>query len=262
VVALETLEEKLGEPRARMRFPDAKVLRAMIESLGKILEEARFTISPEGVRVVGMDPGKMALIEVVMPHEAFLEYEVSEEVEMGLHLESLVSMLKRGRKNDTVLFLVTDDRVLVRIDGSTVKRYLMPNIEVVTDVPEEIKLEHDVEASVISDVIQRAVKDAEIVGTAIVFEAEDDSLKFRSQGEGARRVEVRLTSESASLLFINVKNPATSAYDLQYLKNVLNLAKVAEAVDVKFSSDKPLEMVFKSPEGSRIRMLLAPTVLE
>ncbi len=261
-MAVETLEEKISEPRAKMRFPDAKVLRAMIESLGKILEEARFTITQDGVRVVGMDPGKMALIEVVMPSEAFLEYEVEGEVEMGVHLGSLVNMLKRGRKNDTVLFLVSDDRVLVRIDAATIKRYLVPNIEVVTDVPEEIRLEHDVEASVISDVIQRAVKDAEVVGSAIIMEAEDDTLKFKSQGEGARRVEVRLTSESASLLYINVKNPATSAYDLQYLKNVLSLAKVAEAVDIKFSSDKPLELVFRSPEGSRIRMLLAPTILE
>jgi len=259
---LETLEGKVENVRARMRFPDAKVLRAMMESLGKILEEARFTITTDGVRVVGMDPGKMALIEVTMPAEAFLEYEVEGEVEMGVHLESLVNMLKRGRKGDTVLFLVSDDRVLVRIDAATVKRYLIPNIEVLAEVPEEINLEHDVEASVISDVVQRAVKDAEIVGSAIIIEADDDTFKFKSQGEGARRVEVILTSESSSLLYLNVVKPSSSAYDIAYLKNVLNLAKVADAVDIKFSTDRPLEMVFKSPEGSKVRLLLAPTVLE
>ncbi|MEB2836003.1 MAG: DNA polymerase sliding clamp [Desulfurococcales archaeon] len=259
---LATLEESIGEPKARLRFPDARVLRQMMESLGKILEEARFTITEEGVRVLGMDPAKMALMEVVMPRDAFLEYEVEGEVEMGLNLESFINMIKRGRKGDTVLLLVTDDKVLVRIDAGVVKRYLLPNIEVVTEVPGELQLEHDVEASVIADVIQKAVKDAEIVSNVLVIEGEDDTLKFKARGEGARSVEVKLTSESSSLLYLDVHNPATSAYDLQYLKNALSLAKVAEAVDVKFSSDKPLELVFKSPEGSRVRLFLAPTALE
>ncbi len=259
---LATLEESIGEPKARLRFPDARVLRQMMESLGKILEEARFTITEEGVRVLGMDPAKMALMEVVMPRDAFLEYEVEGEVEMGLNLESFINMIKRGRKGDTVLLLVTDDKVLVRIDAGVVKRYLLPNIEVVTEVPGELQLEHDVEASVIADVIQKAVKDAEIVSNVLIVEAEDDTLKFKARGEGARSVEVRLTSESSSLLYLDVHNPAASAYDLQYLKNALSLAKVAEAVDVKFSSDKPLELVFKSPEGSRVRLFLAPTALE
>ncbi|MEB3816805.1 MAG: DNA polymerase sliding clamp [Desulfurococcales archaeon] len=259
---LPSLEERISEPKARLRFPDAKVLRQLVEGLGKLLEEARFTIREDGVHVVGMDPGKMALMEVHMPREAFLEYEVQGEVEMGLNLESFINIVKRGRKGDTVLLLVSDDKVLIRIDAGTIKRYLLPNIEVVSEIPGELKLEHDVEASVISDVIQKAVKDAEIVSNTLIIEAEDDTLKFKARGEGTRSVEVRLTTESASLLYLNISNPATSAYDLQYLKNTLSIAKVAEAVDVKFSSDKPLEMVFKSPEGSRVRLFLAPVALE
>jgi len=261
-VALSTLEEALGQPKARLRFPDARVLRQMMESLGKILEEARFVIGENAVKVVGMDPGKTALMEVEMPREAFLEYEVEGEVEMGLNLESFINTIKRGRKGDTVLLLVTDDKVLVRIDAGVIKRYLLPNIEVVAEIPGELKIEHDVEASVIADAILKAVRDAEIVSNTLVIEAEDGALAFKARGEGARSLEVRLTTGMSSLLYLNVRNPATSAYDLQYLKNVLNLTKIAEAVDVKFSSDKPLELVFKSPEGSRVRLFLAPTAVE
>ncbi|MCE4603273.1 MAG: DNA polymerase sliding clamp, partial [Desulfurococcales archaeon] len=55
------------------------------------------------------------------------------------------------------------------------------------------------------------------------------------------------------------REPSKSSYDIQYLKNVVGLTGIAEAVEVKFSSEKPLELVFRSPEGSRVRYLLAPS---
>ena len=95
------------------------------------------------------------------------------------------------------------------------------------------------------------------------FEAGEDYLVIRGRSEAARgRVEVRLTRESSALWALEVRNPSTSAYDLVYLKNILSLTKVADAVDVKFSTDRPLELVFKSPDGSRVRFLLAPTAAE
>jgi len=69
---MSTLESQISEPVARVKYPDAKVFREFIEALSKIVEEAKFTIGESGIRVVGMDPAKVALIEIEMPSEAFL----------------------------------------------------------------------------------------------------------------------------------------------------------------------------------------------
>ncbi len=261
---MSTLESQISEPVARMKYPDAKVFREFIEALSKIVEEAKFKISEDGVKVVGMDPAKVALIEIDMPSEAFLEYEVQRDIEMGVNLESLANSIKRGKKGDTVSFAITDDKVLVKLEAQTgaIKRYLTPNFEVTIDVPENPKLEHDVEASVISDTLKRAVKDAEAISDLIVIEAEEGELRFKGYTEGKSKMEMRLKEGSPALIYLEVRNPATSAYDITHLKNVLNLTKVAAAVDLKFSSDKPLELVFKSAEGSKVRYLLAPTSIE
>jgi proliferating cell nuclear antigen len=261
VCNVSTLETQISQPVARIKYPDAKVFREFIEALGKIVEEARFTVNENGVKVVGMDPAKVALIEIEMPSEAFLEYEVQREIDMGLNLESLSDAIKRGKKGDTISFLITDDKVLVKLETQTgaIKRYLTPNLEISIDVPENPKLEHDVEASVISDTLKRVIRDAEAVGDLIVIEAEEGELRFKGYAEGKSKMEMRLKEGSPALIYLEVKNPSTSAYDIAHLKNVLNLTKVAAAVDLKFSSDKPLELVFKSTEGSRVRYLLAPT---
>lgn len=254
------LEGEVQEYDAMFRY-DAKLFREMVEGVSKILDEALFVITSEGIRVVGMDPAKVALIEVELPSEAFIDFDFrgGERVEMGVNLEALKNAVKRGKKGEQLEVRVTTERVYLKIEGSVVKRYLLPNLEVVVDVPGEVKLEFDVTASVISDVVKKALKDIDLVGDIAEFEADEDSFTIRSFGEGRSRVEAKLTRDSPALLFLEVSSPASSRYDVGYLKKVLNLAKIAESIDIRFSSDKPLELVFKAPDGSRVRYLLAPS---
>ncbi len=258
------LGEELENVQAEFRYPDAKSFRAFIEALSKILDEARFEISSDGVRVVGMDPAKVAYMEVYMPSSSFTEFNVEtggEPVYMGVNLETMSNILKKGKKGETLLFKVASDKIFVQIDSVIVKRFLIPNIEVILDVPEEIKLEHSVEATVISDVVKKAISDIEIVGDVAEFEASEDRLIIRAKGASRARVETILQEGvSSALLYLEVREPSTSLYDVSYLKNILNLTRVADSVDIKFSSGKPLEMIFRSPEGSQVRYILAPSV--
>ncbi|MCE4627668.1 MAG: DNA polymerase sliding clamp [Desulfurococcales archaeon] len=259
------LESELENVVARFQFPDAKSFREIVDTLAKLMEEARFTITSDGIKVVGMDSSKMALIDIFMPRDAFLEYEVAEdreEVYLGVNLSSLSQMLKKGKKGEPITFMVADDRALIRIDSVVVKKFLVPNIEVLIEVPEEIRLEFDVEASVISDSLKKALRDVEIVGEVVEFEATEDSLIIKSRGEGAKARTI-FTRDSPALTYLEVRAPSKSAYELAYLKNILNLTKIADSVDIRFSTDKPLELVFKTPGPGEltVRYLLAPTSL-
>ncbi len=255
----ETLEDRIESPVARLKYPDSKTFSAIVEGLSRIVDEARFDVLREHVKVVGMDPAKVALMEVEIPYEAFLEYELeAEKAVMGVNMESFKNIVKRGKKGEPVGFKISEDKVLVVIEGTLTRRFLLPNLEVYIEAPEEIRLEHEAEATVISDVIKAAIRDAEVGGDVVEFEADEDRLVIRGKGEG--RAEAVITQESPALAALEVKKPAKSAYDISYLKNVLKLAAVAQAVDVKFSSEKPLELVFKSAENTRIRYLLAPTI--
>lgn len=253
------LEREIEEYDAMFRY-DAKVFKEMVDGVSKILDEAVFVITGDGVKMIGMDPAKLALIELELPSEAFIDFDFKGEgrVEMGVNLDTLKNIVKRGKKGEHLEVRVTTEKVFFKIESSVVKRYLLPNLEIILDVPERIELGFDVTASVLSDVVKKVLKDIELVGDIAVFEADEESLVIRG-GEGRSRVEARLTRDSPALYFLEVRNPASSRYDVGYLKKVLNLAKIAESVEIKFSSDKPLELVFKAPDGSRIRYLLAPS---
>ncbi len=260
-----TLEQEIENPVAKFQFADAKSFREIVESLAKIMDEIRFTVTQEGVKAIGMDASKLALIELFFSRDSFLDFYLSEDREeayLGLQLSSLASMLKKSKKGEPLTFTASDDRVLIVIDSTVVKKFLVPNIEVILDIPGEIKLEFDVEASVTSDPLKKALRDVEVIGDVAEFEANEDALIIKARGEGARARTV-FSRDSAALTYLEVKQPSRSAYEVSYLKNVLNLTKIADVVDIKFSTDKPLEMVFRLPAPGEawVRYLLAPMSL-
>lgn len=256
-----SLEAEVESPIARIKYPDVKTFKELIVALSKILDEAKLSLTRTGLRIVGMDPAKVAYIEVHMPREAFLEYEIEEDrevVEAGFNLGVLEDILE-GRKGNPVEMVIAQDKVLVSVEGAVTRRFLLPNLEVAVEELGEVELEHDVKAVVISDVLKKAISDIKAVSDIVEVEADENQIVLRSTGEAGPKVTLRLTRESSALINLEARNPSRAKYDVSYLENTLNLCKVAESVELMFSTDKPLELNFKSPDGSTVRYILAPS---
>ncbi len=256
-----SLEAEVESPIARIKYPDVKTFKELIVALSKILDEAKLSLTRTGLRIVGMDPAKVAYIEVHMPREAFLEYEIEEDrevVEAGFNLGVLEDILE-GRKGNPVEMVIAQDKVLVSVEGAVIRRFLLPNLEVAVEELGEVELEHDVKAVVISDVLKKAISDIKAVSDIVEIEADENQIVLRSTGEAGPKVTLRLTRESSALIDLEARNPSRAKYDVSYLENTLNLCKVAESVELMFSTDKPLELNFKSPDGSTVRYILAPS---
>lgn len=259
MLSLSILEE-LGEPIGRFKYPDVKTFGEFIDALSSILDEARFTITRDNLKVAGMDSSKVAYIEVSIPREAFLEFDIEsdrESIDMGFKLSTLCE-ITAGKKGNPVEFRVLLDKVIIMIEGTIPRRFVLPNFEVQAEVL-EVKLEHDVSATILSDVLKKALRDIETVSDNVEIEAEENNITLRSTGEAGSKVSLTLTRDSAALINLNVRSPAKAKYDISYIRKVLNLTKVADTIDIGFSTDKPLELIFKSPDGSTVRYIIAPS---
>ncbi|BAN89597.1 DNA polymerase sliding clamp A [Aeropyrum camini] len=256
-----TLEAEFTDYKAMFRY-EAKVFKELVDSVSKILDEGLFIITGEGLMLRGMDPARVALVDIEIPSSSFFDFSISgdvDRVELGVNMETLKGVVARAKKGDQLEVRVSEDKVLFIVESVVLRRYLLPNLEVVVDVPEEISLEFDATATVIADVVKKTLRDVELVGDIVEFDAGEDYLSIRSIGTERRRVETRLTRESPALIDLDVKAPATSRYDVSYLKRMLGVAKIAESIELSFSTDRPLMMVFRSPDGSRVTYLLAPS---
>jgi proliferating cell nuclear antigen len=244
---------------ARIVYPEAKYIREMITSLGKIVDEVAFQITPEAVIVKAIDPARVALIDIYLPNTAFLEYDVPEEITAGISTANLSKLLKKVKKGDKFVMEVDEEKVTITIESVIRRIYRFRNLEVPLPEIPEAQLEFNVEAQLLVDVIKHAIKDAETVGDLLELEAPDQNTLYL-RGRGVTVTETKLVTGMPALLNLEVKEPSKSAYQLEYLKHVVNLTKIAELAVIRFSTDMPLELEFSLSEG-RVKYLLAPAAI-
>jgi len=243
--------------KARISYPDARSFQNLLDAIAKIADEVSMRITPGGVRIVALDPAHVALIDVSLPPDTFLEYDVPEEVKVGVNLATALKVVKRGKKGNKLEIEVMDDKVRWSIEATTLKRYTLLNLEVPEPEIPEASLEFNARLTMIVDPLRNGLRDAEVVGDTVEFEAPDDTV-FIIRGVGAAKAETKIPSDSPAVIEYEVKEASKSRYDIGYLKNILSLTKVADSVSLEFSTDMPLRLRFNLPAGGQVTYLLAP----
>ncbi len=266
--SLSLLKERFGgELIVDVKYPDIRIFQQIIDATSKIMDEANLYFTPEGMKVKGFDPAKTSYIEIYIPSTTFLEYNIGDEnARVGFNMARLSNILKRGMRGDPLVMKATYDRVLIEIESIVDKRYAFPNIEVAEPETGEPVFTHDTEATLIADPLKKILKDIETFSNIVELDSETGEtprLSFRAFLEDPTmgKMESVLRSDSPAIISLTVKNNSNAKYDIGFLKPVLNLTRISDTVEVKFSTDKPLELVFKTADETRVRYIMTPFIL-
>ena len=103
------------------------------------------------------------------------------------------------------------------------------------------------------------IDDASIVSDAVTLKAAENLLLLTA-GDTGRKVDIELKQGSDILVSMNIKEPASSIYSVEYLKKMAKAASFADSVTVNFSSDYPLRLDFKALDQAQMSFILAPRI--
>ncbi len=239
----------------RFEHPSAKSFMTILEALGNIVDEALLNFSEGGISVKALDPAQVALIDIQIPRDSFVTYEIKGELSVGVNLANLLKTLPRPKKGDKLIFSATEEFYEFLLEGIATKRYKYRSIEVSASQVPSIDLDFKVTAKCISKAFRDAVKDLKGAGT-LVFDAQDDQYLYLKAPE--LNAEARLSRIAGSILEMEVKEPSRNSYDEDYINKVLNLTTVSDVIEIRFGSDIPLNLDFTIVEGGKVKYLLAP----
>lgn len=246
--------------KARVVYGDVSAFKNMMEALSKIVDEALIKFTSEGIQLRALDPAHVSLISINIPSSAFEEYNVEEEARFGFITSNIMKLMKRAKKGDVLVIEVQEDNVSLELRGAVIKRYTVANLDIAEVEIPEATLEFNVHATMIVDPLKNAIKDAEVVGDTLEVEAKsEDELILRGKG-GESVTETRVSSTSGALISMTVKEPSKSMYAIEHLKAILSLTKVADTVELQFSTNMPLRLSFNLPGEGKVDYLLAPKV--
>jgi len=103
------------------------------------------------------------------------------------------------------------------------------------------------------------IDDASIVSDAVALKAAENLLLLTA-GDTGRKVDIELKQGSDILVSMNIKEPASSIYSVEYMKKMAKAASFADSVTVNFASDYPLRLDFKALNQAQMSFILAPRI--
>lgn len=239
----------------RVVHPGAKNLVSMLSSLSNVADEAELRFTERGLEIRALDPAKIALMEILIPSSAFIEYDVSAELRVGINLSSLIKILPRPKKGDRITLSANEEFHEFIIEGSIRSRYKFRNIEVaLVEIP-EINVEYDVHALILSRALSEAIKELED-SEGIEFTVESpDYILMKALGLNAQ---VKLSKVGGSVLELSISKPSKNTYDSDYLSKIDDALAVSEVTELSYGSDTPLFLYFKLVDETIVKYLLAP----
>lgn len=245
----------------KFRFGSAKTWRYVISSISKVIDEGVFVFSEDGVKFKAIDPSKIMLIDLFIPKESFIEYDVARVEAINVNMDDLAKILKRVTKNDELGLEAKEGRIAVSLIGRGIRTFLLPSLEASYEEIPELNLKFTVRAKMSPSTFREIVKELKPVGDTIEFstKSSEKTMIVRSFSDVVE-AKVVLSMEDGSLIELEAEEDATSSYGIDYLSEITPVTQVAEEFTLEYGSEIPCKLSFTLPYGGRIVFYVAPRV--
>jgi proliferating cell nuclear antigen len=243
----------------KLVIQDAPTLKAAIDSIVCLVEEGQFEVKADGLHLKAMDPSQISMVSFTMPKAAFLEYNVSEEIKIGLDISQLANVLSRGKKGEKAELTIEEGRLVVKFYGEKHKRtFKVPLIESGDRVQKEPKIEFKNSAKIKADAIKETLKDAKLISSHVRLQLTPEQFIVDVRGENGD-VKAEFDKGGADVVELIANTPAKATFPLQYLEDMVKATSASSVVTVNLETDRPLRLEYDI-EGAHVVYYLAPRI--
>jgi len=237
---------------------DSELLKDSITAVSNLLNEGVFKITKNGLELVSMDSANVAMVEMKLLASAFSEFEVAEDVGIGVNIIEFTNILKRAKTTDTITLELEDNTLHIGLAGGFSRAFKVPLLDLKHEAKTP-KLDFPAEVELRSTILEDGISDAELISDAVTLEADPDNFTMRTEGD-SRRTELKLEKGNASLVSLNAKDHVKSTFPLDYLRKMSKAARLADSVTIKLGNDYPMRMDFTVVDKVQLGFVLAPRI--
>ena len=245
----------------KIKFTDAKFWKNIMEALSSLVDEGNLIGTPSGLTMKAMDPSHIAMVDFVLPKEAFEEYKCDQEIKIGLNLDEMVKIMRRAGTNESLELSVDPNtsRMNIRFMGKALRRFGLSLIDIQNEELPTPNIEFKSKIKLTTDALRQAIDDALIVSDHIKFIIKEDNLILKAIGDTGE-VEINLNKNSEAVLELSKQEDSTATYALDYLSDIMKGSSASNLVEIKYSTNMPININFPLLNNGRITYYLAPRV--
>jgi proliferating cell nuclear antigen len=241
---------------------DPKSLKIAVSAMSRLITEANMLYKPEGIIIQALDSSRIVMVDLNTPKTYFEDYICDREELLGINIELLEDVLRRCKSEELeVLYEDGSGRLKITAKGKGVRTFRIPLLTTTTDRIRTPSFTFKCRANILSDALKSTIDDAALFSDYLKMVFEQDTIIVSASSEKGD-LETRLTVEDGSIIKIEVDEPSTASYSIEYLDNIMAASKLSDIMVLQLSTNSPLNVQFMMEGEAKIQYYLAPRVEE
>lgn len=243
----------------KLTLAEPKYLKDSVSIISELVNEARFKITPNAMELIAMDPANVAMVVFKLLSSAFAEYEIKEDVILGVNLINLKQILRRAKPTDVMTIELEDGKLKIQFKGSSTRSFSLPIIESEEKEQKVPELVFPVQIKTTSTVLNEAIEDVDVVADSVAFIAEPGMFIIKAEGD-LSKAKIEIKPNEDTKITLDTDETLKARYSIEYLKKMINGSKLSENVSIGFNKDYPLKLDYKVVDKLQLSFILAPRV--
>ena len=231
-------------------------MKMVVNAIATLMEEADFTATPDKLTFRGMDPSHVAMVDVVLPSDAFESYECKEKTAFGVRIGRLADVIKRADKKDGIVIHVDDGRLDVTVGNN--KNFSLKLLDAGNSNTPLPKIPFENKVSLPAAMLDKILMDVKVVDDYVTMSADGKKAVFSGKGDDGS-ASISIGEESG--VEVSAGGTGSGTYSLEYIVPIIKaVAGVVKQMTCEFSGAKPLRLEFQFATTGKIHFYLAPRV--
>ncbi|MCP4651656.1 MAG: hypothetical protein GY853_16465 [PVC group bacterium] len=229
-----------------------------LEAIEKMIDEGWLQFGGR-IRIVGLDPSRIAIFELIFGEE-FIEIHEDDDISVPINIFDLSKIMVRLKTTETLRLVYDEETYRLKVIGKIKNRkktFNIPAVDIATEEepPIDKLLGMDlpalfwIEASDLKDMIA----DCEIYSECLDIKTGDNTIMFKADYPNAD-----VTTE---IEMEGVVEDIISSYSIRFLKIMVG-CMIGSKLLIRYGAGKPMIIIDKMSEESRMLWFLAPRVVE
>lgn len=244
----------------RLVLAEPKYFKESIAIVSELVSEAKLKFTSAGLELIAMDPANVAMVIFKLLSSSFTQYDVKEQEEIAINLNSLKQILRRAKGNDILMLETTEDNKLtVQMKSDTTRSFSLPTLEIEDKEQRVPELTFPLSIDTSSTILAESIEDVSVVAESVTFLGEKGQLLIKAEGDLSKAV-IEIKPNDITVIKASGSDKCKAKYSLEYLKKMAAASKLTEKVLMHFNTDYPLKLEYKLTDRLLLAFILAPRV--
>ncbi|MBU5682133.1 MAG: proliferating cell nuclear antigen (pcna) [Candidatus Aenigmarchaeota archaeon] len=246
----------------RVSTYETTMFKDVFDSISKLVEEGVIKLEKDkGLIFTAADKALISVIRLNILPIAFEEFEVEKE-SIGVNLDELKTILKRGTKKDKLVMYDEAGKLVISFENSARRKFTMPILTLTEEeLPNIDALTFKARAEIASEGFKRILDDAKQIADEIEISTNGNKIRFYAIGE-LSSLDIEIERGQDILFDLQVEENSRARYPLDYLVAMSKVAKVADTVIIQWATDYPIKLTFKETDKMILDFVVAPRATE